>query len=246
MYDIYLVDDDIVILEEMVAEIPWRDNGFQVVGWSTSPKTALLETLELRPHILFTDLRMPEMSGLELISALKSSGFSCEFLMVSAYGEFEDTRSFFRLEGFDYILKPIQLDDVQITLERLSKRLLKKAGPASEVLEPATSNPNFNELIAFLTQNYRQKLTLDKLGKQFGLSPNYICNLFAKNYGTTLTRFVTEQRMKEAKRLMENGEIALKEIAALCGYSDYYHFFKVFKEYYGISPTMSREERIHG
>lgn len=243
MYTVYLVDDDVVLLEEIAAELPWQDNGFRVVGWSTEPETALLEIAELRPHALFTDLKMPGMDGLALVAALRERNLLCECIMISAYGEFADTRAFFRMEGFDYLLKPIQLDDAQIVLERLGKRLLQKSAAPFDTDEPATSNRNFNDLVTYLTQNFQKKLTLDKLGRQFGLSPNYICNLFAKNYGTTFTRFVTEQRMREAKRLMESSDRALKEIAVDCGYSDYYHFFKVFKEYYGVSPTLSRGER---
>ncbi|MDL2294027.1 response regulator [Ruminococcaceae bacterium OttesenSCG-928-D13] len=241
MYQIYLVDDDAVILDEIIAEIPWQDNGFQVAGWSTNPEQALAEITSLRPHVVFSDLKMPGLDGLALIAALRDRKIACETVMISAYGEFEDSRSFFRLEGFDYILKPIQPDDVQIVLERLGKRLLQKGIYAYEA-EESTVNPAFQALVAHLTKNFRKKYTLEQLGRKFSLSPNYICNLFAKNHNTTYGRFVTDLRMKEARRLMGDGSMALKEIAINCGYSDYYHFFKVFKEYYGVSPTLYRGE----
>lgn len=241
MYQVYLVDDDAVILDEMVTAIPWQDNGFQVAGWCTNPQRALAEIDSLSPQVVFSDLRMPGLNGLSLLAALKERQIDCETVMVSAYGEFEDTRSFFRLEGFDYILKPIQLDDVQIVLERLGRRLLQKGTDTGEAEESA-ANPAFQALVAHLSKNYKKRYTLEKLGKKFNLSPNYICNLFAKNHHTTFSRFVTDLRMKEARRLMQDDSLALKEIAINCGYSDYYHFFKVFKEYYGVSPTLYRGE----
>lgn len=235
VYKVYIVDDDPVILDEIVNTVPWLDNGFEVVGSHVSPTAAIDEIKRLYPDVVFSDLKMPDMDGVDMIKALKESGAICEYVMLSAFDSFEDSRRFFRLEGFDYLLKPLQQEEVQIVLERLAMRLAGKIRPEPE--DTCNMTPAFTELIQYLNRNFQQKHTLDSLSKQFNLAPNYICNLFAKHFNSTLTRYITELRMNVALQMMQTPGKAYKEIAIDCGYADYYYFCKVFKEFYGASPT---------
>lgn len=235
MYQVYIVDDDPVILDEILNTVPWLDNGFEVIGSSRSPIHAIDEIKALRPDLVFSDLKMPDMDGVDMIKALKDSDVVCEYVMLSAYDSFEDSRRFFRLEGFDYLLKPIRQDEVQIVLERLAMRLSKTVRPEPEAAGNVT--PAFVELIEYLNTHFQQKHTLESLAKQFNLGPNYICNLFSKHYNSTLTRYITDLRMQAALTMMQESGKAYKEIAIDCGYTDYYYFCKVFKEFYGASPS---------
>ncbi len=236
MYTVYVIDDEALILNEIVNNIRWLDNGFEVIGSSQLPTIAIKEITELRPHVVFTDLKMPEMSGVEMIKILKDNCVEFESVILSAFGSFEDSRNFFRMDGFDYLLKPMKQIEVQIVLERMSKKLLKKENKISR--ETDNINPSFKSLIQYLDENFNKKHTLESLSKQFGLNPNYICNLFSKHYVSTLTRHVTKLRMEHAIALMLRNETTpYKEIAIDCGYTDYYYFCKVFKEYYGDPPT---------
>lgn len=239
MYLVYVVDDDELILEEIVETVPWMDNGFEVTGYSSNPHTALEQILELRPDVVFSDLKMPSMDGTEMIRILRERGIGCEFVMLSAFGTFEDSRRFFLLEGFDYILKPLQQAEIQIVLERLARKLAGRPGKAV-IPELQGVNSAFAKMVAYIAENFSQKHTLSQLSNQFNLSENYICNLFSKHYNSTLTRYVTELRMQKAILMMKQTEKAFKEIAVDCGYTDYYYFCKVFKEYYGASPTQYR------
>ncbi len=235
MYKVFVVDDDPLILDEIVNTVPWLDNGFEVIGHSVSPQTALFKIRVLQPDVLFCDLKMPELNGIELMETLFNEGVKCRCVMLSAFPSFEDSRKFFRLNGFDYLLKPLQQQEVQLVLERLSAHL--SSIKAMESIEIGAVSPAFAEMIAFLDRNFDKKHTLESLGKQFGLSANYICNLFAKHYNITLTRYITDLRMKKAVQLMQIPDVAFKQVAIECGYGDYYYFCKVFKDFYGDSPS---------
>ncbi len=246
MYRAYVVDDDVLILGEIVERVPWMENGFEICGFSKYPNTAIDEICQLCPDVVFTDLKMPGMDGLALIVELQERGVSCEFVMISAYSAFADSRSFFLLQGFDYLLKPLDKNEIQLLLQRLYKRLLTKNPipvPSDPSLEDQNINPAFLSLVTHAKEHYNQKLSLRRLSDQFDINANYVCNLFAKHYNTTFTRFITDLRMKAAssKILSESG--ALKVIALECGYSDYYYFCKCFREYFGMSPS---EHRAHG
>ncbi len=126
VHSVYLVDGDPLIIENPETSVLWMDNGFEVVGSSTDPFRAVEEIMQCRPDVVFSDLKMPLMSGIQLIKALRGNDLQCDFVMLSAFGSFEDARSFFLLDGFDYLLKPFNQSDAEIVLERLSRKLVKR------------------------------------------------------------------------------------------------------------------------
>ena len=242
MYSVYLVDDDSWILEELVEMVPWLDYAFEVVGSSTDPLRAVEEIEKLSPDVVFCDLKMPNMDGNELIRTLKEKGVTSEFVMLSAYDSFENVRAFFQQTGFDYLLKPVNNADIQIVLEGLDARLSKRAPLKDEnEKDSLTENPGFNKIISYINDHFDEKITLNTLAKQFGFSKGYICGLFQKYFNKSLNLYLTEKRMELAKELLLDKSILVKDVAYRTGYADYYHFFKVFKNHYGISPKELRE-----
>lgn len=239
MYKVFLVDDEELMLKELEETVSWLDYGFTVVGKETDPARAIDAVRELRPHVVISDLKMPHLDGHEFMKTVREEGLEPEFVMLSAYGTFEDARTFFTREGFDYILKPLNPDEMALVLERLSRRLSQKYPVQTEEHE---YNQGFASLIDYVSTHFTEKFSLDSLGRQFGLSPNYICALFSKYYNTSFSSYTTKLRMEHAKTLIANTAESLKNIAEKCGYSDYFYFNKVFKNYFELSPTQYREQ----
>ncbi|MFA9466261.1 MAG: response regulator [Velocimicrobium sp.] len=243
MYKVFLVDDDELILNEIVKTVPWMDNGFEVIGFENNPQKAIQTIQELKPDVIFSDLKMPKLDGHSFMKCIKEMGIQAEFVMLSAYGTFEDACTFFKQDGFDYLLKPIQLEEAQMVLEKLAKKLAKQY-PMVKEAENEKMNEAFIEMTNYLKEYYMEKITLERLGKQFALSPGYICNLFSKYYNTTLTCFITDIRMKNAVKRMKESNYSLKQIAVECGYKDYYYFSKVFKMNFGMAPSQYLKEQV--
>ncbi len=242
MFGVYIVDDEQLALSDIINSIDWLEHGFQIIGTNTHPRNAFDDILTLKPDVVFCDLKMPVMDGVELISEIKKARFECEFIMLSAFGDFEASRNFFLLEGFDYLLKPLKSNDAALVLERISRKISdkKKLMPTTRFIP--TQTKGFDDLICYITTNFHKKHTLKSLSQQFNISSTYICNLFSKHYQSTLTIFLTNIRMQEVAKRMIETDSALKEIAISCGYQNYFHFCKVFKAYYGMSPTEYRQK----
>lgn len=241
MFKVFLVDDEELILRQIVGSVPWMDNGFEVIGTETNPEKAVERVLNLKPDVVFSDLKMPCLDGHAFIKTVKENGLDTEFVMLSAYGTFEDARIFFQNEGFDYLLKPLQIQEVQLVLEKLATILSEKHPQQLDAFDE-TVNPAFIKLVEYVRTNFSEKFTLEQLGNKFGFSAGYICSLFAKYFNTTLTCFITKVRMECAVDLMKKNKYALKKIANECGYKDYFYFNKVFKGYYGIAPSKYMED----
>lgn len=163
--------------------------------------------------------------------------------MISAYDNFENVRAFFQQSGYDYILKPVNNDDMQIVLEGLSERIAKKHPFSDDMKNVLTENKGFNNLILYVNEHFTEKLTLDFLSDKFGFSKNYVCGLFQRYYNKSLTRYITELRMKHARELLADKSRLVKDVALDCGYREYFHFFKVFKSFYGMSPKEMQDLR---
>ncbi|NLW79680.1 MAG: helix-turn-helix domain-containing protein [Ruminococcaceae bacterium] len=240
MFSIYLVDDDPLILEILAEQAVWQECGFKVCGTSALPQAALEDIVRLRPDAVLCDLKMPGMDGISLMTQAKSQGADSAFIMLSAHASFQDSRDFFTNQGFDYLLKPLDETELQITLERLAHRLMKKRGraPAAQVENGSTIDAIMNHI----RRNYTKKITLNQLAELFHLNPNYISNLFVKHYGQTFTSIVTSLRMNEAVRLIQHTDKPLKAIAQECGYASYFYFYRVFKAHYGCTPGEYRPD----
>ena len=162
MFQVFLVDDEELIMKEIEASVPWMDNGFEVIGIESNSKSAVEKVLELRPDVVFSDLKMPYLDGHTFMKSIRESGLDTEFVMLSAYGTFEDARTFFQQEGFDYLLKPLQIPEVQLVLEKLAIKLAQKR-PQIILESEEHANPSFVALVEYVGAHFDEKFTLEKL-----------------------------------------------------------------------------------
>jgi len=110
-----LVDDEINILRNLQQVLPWEAYDVEIVGFAKNGVQALEMVHEHSPHIIFCDIRMPIMDGIEFLQHLRVENEEIEVIMLTGYQEFEYARSVLQYRVLDYILKPIDYD----ALERL-------------------------------------------------------------------------------------------------------------------------------
>ena len=89
MYKVILVDDEIWSLEGLAASFEWEENGFRVIGKYTESLEAIAHIKEECPDVVFTDIRMPDMTGLEMMKEIRETNQDTEFIVVSGYAQFE-------------------------------------------------------------------------------------------------------------------------------------------------------------
>lgn len=103
MLTVYLVDDDSLIIEEMNKIIDWNRFGFEVVGSSTESVVALKEINECKPDLIFSDIQMDEMSGLQMVSQIE---YPANVVFFSAYDRFEYAVDAIKLKALNFLKKP--------------------------------------------------------------------------------------------------------------------------------------------
>ena len=93
----------------------------------------------------------------------------------------------------------------------------------------------------FILENYKEKINRDEIASYVYLNPAYLSRLFKKETGKTLTEYVTELRINEAKRLLSNTDNTITAIAEEIGYYNYSYFSKIFKDIIGLTPGEYRK-----
>jgi len=123
MFSVMLVDDEVWSLRGLERLLPWSDMGYHISGSYTDSVDALEAIERIHPDVVFTDIRMPEVSGIDLIARGSRVVPPPEFVVISGYNEFKYAQSAVHLGAFDYCLKPIDVEVGIRLLERLSARL---------------------------------------------------------------------------------------------------------------------------
>lgn len=99
------------------------------------------------------------------------------------------------------------------------------------------NNEIINQITDYIHENYSKKITNEIIGSTFNLHPNYISNLIKKFTGIPLHQYIMQIRVSAAVEMLMTKNYSIGEISEKCGFSDIYHFSKVFKKVTGVSPS---------
>lgn len=144
--NVMLVDDEIIVRIGMKAVIDWEANGYRFVGEAGDGREALALLERAMPDILLTDIKMPNMNGIELIETVKRKHPHIRIVVLSSHDEYDYVRSAMKLGADDYILKASVNPDKLIgllreTAERLEpERRASGTGHAAAVIEGAAGD----------------------------------------------------------------------------------------------------------
>jgi two-component system response regulator YesN len=117
-FRVILVDDEPIILRSLKVAIPWEELNISIVGEARNGEQALAMVNELSPHMIISDIRMPGIDGITLMKRVLSDNPKRLFIFISGYGEFEYAREALREGAFDYLLKPIDHEELIEMIKR--------------------------------------------------------------------------------------------------------------------------------
>ncbi|HWJ76823.1 MAG TPA: response regulator transcription factor [Niallia sp.] len=122
MKKVLIVDDEPTIREGLPYIIDWQDYGYEIVGAAQNGKEGISFIQKYQPDVVITDIRMPEMDGLEMIQHAKQIGHSFYSIILSGYSEFTYAQKAIRLGTVSYLLKPIDEDELTDILQGIEEK----------------------------------------------------------------------------------------------------------------------------
>ena len=125
-YKVLLVDDEEEVRNAIEQRINWEELGFEVIGKAQNGVKAMEIAEKLQPDVVITDIKMPYMNGLELARNLKEENPGVRILILTGFDEFEYAKEAVHLEIEEYILKPVNANELSECLKRLKNVLDKE------------------------------------------------------------------------------------------------------------------------
>lgn len=123
LYRILLADDEEEVRKGIIRKINWEQVGFEVAGDAENGQDALEKIEQLKPDVVMTDIRMPYMDGLALSAKIRQKYPSIKILIFSGYDDFEYAQQAIKLNVTEYILKPVNGEELTEILNRVRENL---------------------------------------------------------------------------------------------------------------------------
>lgn len=266
-YRILIIDDEPMVLIGLKKLVPWEEINCEIVGAFKNGEEGLEAIDKLKPDIVISDIKMPKLSGLEMIQEIKYKKASIKFIILTGHREFEYAQKAINLGVIKFLLKPTNIEDIKNAvleaanmldeehekiddLNDLRSKLNKYLAMTDEVdLNEDVNKKNVNYLtiqaINFMKENYKNKLDLQTVADALYISPWYLCKILKKELGNSFIQLLSEIRIQEAKRLLIETNYKVYEIGEMIGYSDVPYFTKMFKKHTEMTPNKFRNTQYN-
>lgn len=245
MLKVLLVEDEDLIRRGLRFQMDWTAAGCVVADEAASGQEGLEKIGLLRPDVVVTDVRMPDMDGLEMLKRGLEL-YSFDAIVVSGYSEFDYAQQAIRLGVAEYLLKPVDFNDLRSCIQKIVARRQQRqqegqsAPPLVPELDPAAlTNRYAARMLQYIQEHYAQRISLTDLSQELNVSCTHLNAKFKAEVGYTFHDFLNHYRISRAVELQKQGNLKLYEIAEMVGFSDYKYFNKVYKKYVGYPPNKS-------
>ncbi len=224
-----IVDDELAMTTIIRHFIEKGHLPIQIAGHATNGLEALTLIREVEPMLVFLDIKMPVMNGFEVMRKEPD----CNYIIITAYDQFEYAQRGLRLGAKDILLKPVEYDQLLAAITR-------------SIGWQFTDNSIVNELLQYIHGNYHSVLDRTLLSGVVHASPDYISRLFKKYMNVSIPQYINELRINHAASLLETTAHSIHDICAQVGYKSMNSFYKYFNLYKGCAPASFRDRSQTG
>ena len=208
--------------------------------------------------VVLMDIEMPGINGIDAARQILAQRPECKLIFITAYSLFTYAHEAVKLGACDYILKPVDPDDVERAVRRAEaqaeaqRQLEAMAAAASgELLESADNYDKAAVLMGkvkkYLQHNYMMyDISLDSVSAILNLNASYFSSLFKRTFQVNFLDYLTELRIDAAKELLRDPLRSTAEVANMVGYESANYFTRAFKKKVGMTPTEYRRGAAQG
>lgn len=241
MYRVVLIDDEPIIFESLKRMVPWSDYSCEVVAVAKNAAEGRAMIFEHRPHIVFTDIHLPDQDGLTLMAGLRSQYPDMQIIVLSGYSDFHYAQQAICLGVCRFILKPSKMHELKEAIVEAVSRL-KGHGATEPPSECSAGGFIVEQARAYIQEHYAEKLELNTIAQICYVSQWHLSKLLNNQLGQSFYTLLNSIRIKEAKKLLADPSLKIKKICEMVGYTDVTHFSRVFKSMEGMSAGQYRNQ----
>ena len=249
--NLLIVDDEIYIIQGLLADIDKAITGLDTIYTANCYSQAMNIFMEHPIDILLCDIEMPFGSGLDLVERVKKNYEQTECIFLTCHDQFSFAQQAVKLSCLDYIIKPVEAEQINDTLcnavkhihEKRKEDIYKEYGRIymknmfeEHTIPEKDENGIVEKVENYVLEHIQDMLVVEELARRYYVSVNHLNRLFKKRFNMTVGEYITDVRMKTAARLLETTQLSVVAVSDKTGYNNYSYFIKVFKKYYGMTP----------
>ncbi|GIN71394.1 hypothetical protein J14TS2_18690 [Bacillus sp. J14TS2] len=126
MWKLLIAEDETIIRRGLKNSLNWKEYSIDIVGEAEDGEIALEMAIELRPDIMFIDINMPFLNGIELMKRLRHELPHIIFIVITGYNEFSYAQQAIKMAALDFLLKPVRKEELETTVKTAVDLLQKK------------------------------------------------------------------------------------------------------------------------
>lgn len=250
---ILLVDDEIVALHALKKRVDWVKYGFTEVLTAQDGATARAVFEKNRIDLILCDIEMPGEDGLSLVEYIRTAYPETSCIMVTCHADFSYIKRSMKSQVIDYILKPIDYEELNGLLQQFCQQR-EKAATRQEIariveqVQESREDPQDSAqariqcVKSYIEDHIREKIYVEELAALIHVNDQYLMRIFKRDTGKSLTEYITERRIHIASNLLKDSGYTINFIADCVGCENYSYFTKIFKKYTGFTPREYRNQ----
>ena len=252
-----LIADDEMIERQVLYKTLQKNLGDRCrIFQAANGREALKIYEEEKIQIAILDIEMPGINGIEAAQQIRQADKDCCIIFLTAFDEFSYAKKAITVRALDYLLKPYDEQELMLVVEEamhIAGEQRQSGGDEDENENPVTADTEDPEdggharlskvtslISQYIHENYMFDISMQDAARAMNYSEAYFCKLFKQCFHKNFTSYLTEFRVAEAKKMLEEPTVNVKEIGKAVGYADSNYFAKVFKRITGQSPTEYR------
>jgi two-component system, response regulator YesN len=230
-----LVDDDKISVDILAEYIKPHLKNIREIRCAYDGNEAYDIVLSVKPKVIVSDIKMPNLSGIEFIKKVRSiEAYNPKIIIISSYSDFEYAREALKLNVFDYIVKPIDHEELAKKVnECMNDVVTEKADNDIDIYE---------SLQYYISNNLSEQIRLVDISVRFHYNAAYLGRLIKEKSGCNFNEYVLKLRILKAQSLLIQTHDLIHKISADVGFKDPEHFSKKFKKITGLTPTDFRNQ----
>lgn len=222
-------------------------------------------------HIVILDIEMPGIKGIQVAEIMRKEKQGFCIIFLTAYDKFEYAKKAIAVRAMDYLLKPYserellsvveeaihlseKYEKIHIEtesedeVEELDLSLMEEYSQINMVDKETEEIPlsRLNVLVTmieeYIKKNFMNDISMQDAARSVNYSEAYFSKMFKQQYGLNFTAYLAEYRMEEAKKLLRQPTVSVKDVGVRVGYPDSNYFARVFRRMYGLTPSEYRGE----
>lgn len=237
MYRVMTIDDELSARKLLQASIDWEKLGLIFAGEASSGIEAINIIDDIHPDILFVDISMPFMNGIEFTKVITTRYPDLIVIILTGFDDFEYARQCVGLPVIEYMLKPIVRKDLKAVLEKVIDVLNKRENTEKEQIKESEhlNHTCIDQITQYLREHYTDsEINLTSVAQQFGFNASYLSRKFKQETGVSFVEYLMNFRMEQAIHLAKKGQ-KMFCVANEVGIPDPNYFGRCFKKYTGMS-----------